>query len=465
MSVPSALTVESTTTSTADLRWTNSLVDGTTYNIKRVLAGGTPITIATTAANATSYTDTTPVSGVDYDYQVCAASTANCTSVVGVVIQVCGLLQNEVAGFNLPRVGTAVAIGGGATQEQQIAQEVIPLFDQAMQKLETQLNEQVLNTNPCVICPENSSVVLNCRDCQDFQVNVTENINSISMVDCTSGEGNIEFVVPPGVTRNICGFPATFGFEGGECSITAPAGTSLSAPYSGTSRGPQSRGGFMGTDLTQQGTGGGGGGGGGSCSCSSLDGLLKMVACNSTKLCSASTKSKEYRACGGIPPYTWSTTNGSVSPATGKSTTLSAPANSGSGTAGNAYNERLVGTVSDGLGGCNEHIQIEVHGCNDQVTVACAGGGIDSPCPFDPLDECGQHICVGTPNTYGQTGSCPSTSAPCVGTLDFTTGLTCDIRTAPMVAAGCNPCRVSMKGAVITVTDSIGTAVSTVLEN
>src|SRR3990167_4090296 len=120
MSVPSALTVESTTTSTADLRWTNSAVDGTTYNIKRVLAGGTPVTIATTAANATSYEDATPVSAVDYGYQVCAASTANCSSSIGVVIQDCDLPYNEVSGFDLPRVGplvrgTAAWVDGEAT--------------------------------------------------------------------------------------------------------------------------------------------------------------------------------------------------------------------------------------------------------------------------------------------------------------------------------------------------------------
>src|SRR3990167_8461164 len=253
MSVPSALTVESTTTSTADLRWTNSAVDGTTYNIKRVLAGGTPITIATTAADATSYEDTTPVSAVDYDYQVCAASTANCTSTIGVVIQDCNLPQNEVSGLMLPRVGPAVG-------SEPKVEEVVPLVDIALQQLEQQLNDRMLNTLPCVICPENNAVVLNCRDCQDFQINVTQNINSISMIECTSGEGNIEFIVPPGDTVNICGWPATFGFEGGECSLSVAGGTggvAFNAPYQGTTRGPSARGGFWGKPLTQKASPGG----------------------------------------------------------------------------------------------------------------------------------------------------------------------------------------------------------------
>ena len=461
MSVPSALTVESTTTSTADLRWTNSAVDGTTYNIKRVLAGGTPITIATTAADATSYEDTTPVSAVDYDYQVCAASTANCTSTIGVVIQDCNLPQNEVSGLMLPRVGTAVG-------SEPKVEEVVPLVDIALQQLEQQLNDRMLNTLPCVICPENNAVVLNCRDCQDFQINVTENINSISMIDCTSGEGNIEFIVPPGDTVNICGFPATFGFEGGECSLSVAGGTggvSFSAPYQGTARGPSARGGFWGKPLTQKGTGGGGGGG--FCTCTSLDGALTIsTSCiGEGGMCIGGEGARHYSACGGIPPYTWSVTKGTLTVLSGSQVQVDPPTNSGSGVSGNAY--ELYVKAGSGA----DQAFAETHGCGGAITIACSQAGIDNFCPggFQPtcggVGQCLQ--CEGVvPTCTPVTGTIPNAASGTncsIGPVTFTTSYTCDVRTPQMVTDGCNPCRISMKDAVLTVTDNIGTSVSRTL--
>jgi len=162
--------------------------------------------------------------------------------------------------------------------------------------------------------------------------------------------------------------------------------------------------------------------------------------------------------CGGIPPYSWSTSKGTVTPTTGTSTTLTPPANPGA-----AYNP---GTIAYGIAtkyidvfcacnsshwDCGENLVQEcLHPnstscwqvCHPEGGCPCsncatAADAVCSTC--SPICSCGKSPCGGN--------VCPEALAHCF----------CDERTADQIANLCNPCPIALSGgAVVTVTDALG---------
>ena len=330
------------------------------------------------------------------------------------------------------------------------------------QQLEATINERALKDAKCQICPTNGAVILNCQDCNDFMIMATEDINSISMLNCDKGDGTIDVYIPPNTTRKICGWPETFGFEGGECfdgSIsggTNPAGRVYSFPYQGTNRGAQIKG-PGGTGVRT--AGGGGSGGGGACACTqSPAGTLTIVSCTagSSMGCSGSNPHLDLKVCGGVPPYSWSTTGGTMSGTEGNGITLTSPANTGSGVAGIAYTSEVFAV---GYGQCNQNASVGTdYGCNNQVI---------NPCGYRLL-ICGPCTnsakCSGSGDLCAPGGCNDGLKAMIDGNEACATcgsgGTTCDLRSAQMITDGCNPCGTAMPGKVVTVTDSLGTSVS-----
>jgi len=204
---------------------------------------------------------------------------------------------------------------------------------------------------------------------------------------------------------------------------------------------------------------------------------------NDGKFPCSTTKILRVIVCGGRPPFVWSTTKGIITQTPpGQTATLTAPPNPGSGVAGDAYQSVAIkvgiGTATancPALCSCTPPADpvcvanpdckdIEggntKFGCNDVVTTTG-----DTVCGGSPLTGFGSRTFVDAPNTHCTSGGCGALTAIATDTASYLAthpfeGTISDLRTAPMIAAGCNPCAVSMLGAVVTVTDSTGTSVS-----
>lgn len=341
----------------------------------------------------------------------------------------------------------------------------VALLNDMAQQLEAVVNGASSDTKSCDICPTNGAVVLNCLECDDFQIMATTDINSITMLNCNGGEGTVSILVPPNTTRCICGWPETFGLEGGECfTLCASGGTgrgrTYTFPYRGTNRGPQAKGpNSGGVDTT---SGGGGGGSGGGCACvQSPVGNLSLVCC--TAGCSmdcnntvVARRAIELRACGGIPPYTWASTGSDLNLAvsfTSAGVTVTPIVNPSPGTAGTAY----VLLCHQNVAGLHRQ-RATSHGC-DGLEISCAA--VD-PC-ICVINDCALVTttidCSGASTCDVHIPDCSDITVDC----GADEGFNCDKRTQAMIDAGCKPCGVVTGGKVITVTDSVGTSASKTL--
>ena len=176
--------------------------------------------------------------------------------------------------------------------------------------------------------------------------------------------------------------------------------------------------------------------------------------------------------CGGHAPYTWSSTGGiQLSASEGTSTVATPPVNTGSAVAGQAFKQSY--NYQQALGGeggfCGCGFCEEFYGCNENLITSIGGNGRatcgGSPIPVSFGNCVGAGVCAGscsggcTPNT--NLGTPPTGCGS--GMPSFAGTSYCDLRTAPMIAAGCNPCRIAVRGATVTVTDADGTQVTIAL--
>ena len=458
------LTVESTAPTVVEVDWTDN---GEVNTLYRAPYGGAYSSLATVTGLAT-YSNTTAVAATRYQYKITSGVSGD-SNVDDVVAQTCATDTKEPEDLALP------SFEGDEQQDD--------LLNQMARDLESFVNTRLTGADSCEICPSNGAITIDCSRCTDFNVNVTEDINSISMVNCggdggvSGGEGSINFQIPPNTTRKICGFPQTFGFEGGEC-FTSPGvsgGTAGKTCHVGFARYA-----FIGVAVQTvigcgrtsgaPGTGGPGGGGGATCACSpTTPGQLTLKCCTTDcSLTCATTKSLKLIACGGMPftvgkAYTWAVTGGLTMAVStdGRSATITPPTNSGSGVSGNAY--RSCGQRVSDIAACNVGVELggAHYGCNDQFLTGSSGaqcgslgtttymccGGTASPCTTCTLPSCGAD---GAPGTYVQ-------AHPGAGE-------TADLRTAQMITDGCNPCGLAVDGKVVTVTDALGVSVSKTLQ-
>ena len=452
------LTVESTAPTVVEVDWTDN---GEVNTLYRAPFGGAYTSLATVTGLAT-YSNTTAVAATRYQYKITSGVSGD-SNVDDVVAQTCATDTKEPEDLALP------SFEGDEQQDD--------LLNQMARDLEGFVNTRLAGADPCEICSSNGAITIDCSRCSDFNVAMTEDINSISMVNCDGGgDGTMNFHVPTGTTRCICGFPQTFGFEGGECLTqcasggTGAAGKTFLVGFTRTANGPQAKPFPLGTPTT----GSGGGGAGATCQCSpTTPGQLTLKCCTTDcSLVCATTKSLKLIACGGMPftvgkAYTWAVTGGltMVVSSDGRSATITPPTNSGSGVSGNAY--RSCGSRVSDTATCDNPIELggRYYGCNDQDT-----GPVTGP-------QCGStgsttYICCGSSTVPIVCASCTALSQ-CVGdgapgahiqASGAGVGEVADERTAQMITDGCNPCGLATDSKVVTVTDALSVSVSKTLQ-
>lgn len=474
MAAPTDPRVEANSLSTTTLYWVyggsaqisvHRSTDGSIYS--EVTAVGSRVPVGTL-----TYIDTGLSAGTKYWYKLSDDGGSSFSSVVTVWTHGCVTVATGGDGFSLPRFGdesqpAPAAIdesGGGAQMAVDMMVEQQAKLDEMARRIEDTLQGRLLDPQECAVCPEDGAIVVNCSDgCRDFVVVADADINSISIQMCDEGEGNIEFIIPPNSTRQICGWPSGFGFGGDECFrapiVTGSAGRSMNVPFGGGGRG-----GSRGAPKSRPGYGKGvgrGGMGGTACTCvPGTVGQLTIKSCNpNNSLKCGTTKSGEFVACGGKGPYTWSKTGTiELSRTTGERVSVTPPANSGSGVGGTAY--ILYGGQCQNNGSvaidCGSQFQIAAFagpfGCNDQALAAC-GSVFTKLCPCNG-------DCLTNPITLGANGC--SNITPCANGGQCNT--MCDARSGAMISAGCSPCGVAAGGATVTVTDALGVQTTIILK-
>lgn len=397
----------------------------------------------------TEFTDVDLDTSTKYWYKLSDDNGGTFSSVVTVITHTCGVPPAQDSDVILPRFGNG----------EEWSPEV---FNDLSIRVETGL---VRFTNPdgrtCVACIIDGALVIDCVDftnCEIIEVLVTEDIRSISMPNCENDIKQIDFLIPPGVLRGICGWPPGMGFGGDEC-FRAPInggadGRRMSVPSRRTS-GNNATPSRSKPGLARK----GGATGGQTCACvPGQFGQLTIKSCNANNsLNCSSNKSLTLKVCGGIGPYTWSNTgSATVSPTTGSTVTVRPPTNNGSAVSGVAYRRDIVTCLFCTGGACtteNPHVS-ELYGCND-LLLACTTTSSCGPFPGGP---------GGIVNCCPSSAVCPNTDVSVCGSPVGTYSIqSCDVRTAQMITDGCNPCGVVANGATVTVTDSLGVQVTIVL--
>lgn len=475
MAAPTDVRVESTSITTATLRWT---YPGTsTISVWRSLTSGSGFAEVTSVGTrvdvgTTSYTDTGLSTGTRYFYKLSDDGGSSFSSEVSVVTQTCGAPPAFDSDRILPREGDEVVQSS--------------TFNELARRVETGL---VRFINPaggyCDVCITNGAIVVDCvtyADCENVEIEVTEDINSISLPNCTNAGKILNFIIPPNTTRGIGGWPAGTGFTGDE-AFRAPVsggtdGRTISVNTGLAKASPKSSGSRPGTQRAGSG-GGGAGAGGSSCTCVTNGiGALTIKSCNANNslACNsgagAGSKSLRVIACGGTPPYTWSNTGSvTLSGTSGTSITVTPPANPGSGVAGTAYWHSFYDCSGCAGGVCTTvgSEQTVLRNCDDSSSGCTTSSFCTNPAASAMTCGCG----LGSPGQPG-CGTSPQLCGSCglgvcstrqAGNGEGRISVVCDQRTGPMIAAGCTPCGLIATGAgtTVTVTDAVGTQTTIVL--
>ena len=202
---------------------------------------------------------------------------------------------------------------------------------------------------------------------------------------------------------------------------------------------------------------------GASCTCvPTANGGLTIKSCtpNNSLGCSGA-KSLTLKACGGLGPYTWSNTGSVVlSASSGSTTTVTPPTNSGSAVAGTAYHVACY--ICDGAS-CSGGVCSSVGWTT--LAVGCADVFNSGNCFLPNTQACNTPAASALNQCCNNnTQVCTDPGAACTDYRSTCQGVTtmCDVRTAPMIAAGCNPCGLQ-QGATVSVTDSLGTVATIIL--
>lgn len=485
MAAPTNVRVESTSLTTATLRWTYAGSSG--LSVYQSLDGSS-YTLVTQdiLPSATSYDVIGLDSAIKYWFKMSDDLGSTFSSVVTVWVQACSDASGQLSPVVMPRVDDTVSAES---------------FNEMAERIEVGLNRFISpEGQPCTACISDGALVIDCinyEGCDSIDIVTTTDVNSISLPNCDDTTVDLNFIIPPNATVGIGGWPKGIGFTGDEA---------FTSPVSGGSSGGSIReriipGGIndnQNSGKSRPGTPGGSGerrGGGGraattgnGCTCTpGSNGELSIIVCNpdgspnttNSLNCSAVAKGAKAIACGGRGPYTWSRT-GTVemkganqaspgSTASGATVTLSPPTNASPGTAGTAYTRRIESV------GCG-HTVGTTHACGSTWALfTCAdafdscstvlGGSVSGTFAFiDSTCSCGTH------NGHALSGCSSATTVSC-GTICASgaecacataNGATEDRRTAPMIAAGCTPCGLS-GGNTVSVTDDLGTVTTIIL--
>src|SRR3990167_2753710 len=416
---PSTCFAESTAPTTVVVYWTDNSSDEVGFKIESSLTSGSGFVEVGQAANGeTSFFDTGLTTATRYFYRVRAFNAdgnSTYTNEGDVTTQTCDGVTWPGNDLLLPRGGEEV-IDDLATRTEQWANQI----------------EGVITD-----CSVNGAVVIDLSLGCNHSVTMTEDINSISIINADRCDGGtIDFDVPAGSAFNISGFPldttSNFGFESGAGRVnlnnTSLANRRFSLPFTTTrSSGAGSGNRPRATNNAKPkaakppgmvgGSGGGGGTGGGAALALSCE-LSNGTANDDCSMSCTGDKILLLNVTGGVPPYTWSTTGGTLSTVTGSRSRLDPSANSGSGVAGIAYYKVNCRQTAAACSTCLEFAHTP-YGCNDASQAACHTHTLNHvPGCFETSPGYGA--------TQGEADACGNalTTGSCQG--DANAGIVCD---------------------------------------
>ena len=382
--------------------------------------------------------------------------------------------------------------------------DVVSAFNEMVQQVEDRFN--LLNKNaPVVTCIVDGAIILDCAHGSFFEVDLSEDVNSISIKNCDAPgqEMNVAFrgttVDPLTGFRFVSGWPddvvcSTCGTAieptsipigntfnqsfttnrfGAQASTTKKPGGGVDAGCLSKCSKHESWGATPFETIIQEcleaceeqpggGVKGSGTGNGGVAAGDDEAGLDPCESISSLNVqieieidCTEATPTSKLRVCGGTPPYIWVVENGEGTPEVSLSggwdqiITVKPPV--GEDVSGSAYRNGLKVTspanCSEGAFDC-----ANVVGC-DGVEISGCTGPISGPANNFAI------VCVSG-------GSCPGLD-PCIpcstACSGFPIGNPLDVRTQQMIDDGCLPCALSLDGVTITVTDAEGVSVVTVI--
>lgn len=471
MAAPTSVRVWAIASTSVVLKWSYS---GTAdVGIYRSTDGAAYSLFDSVAANILTYVAVGLTPGTKYWFKLSDDDGATFSSVVTVKSHACVEdATKRRKGFALPR---AKRLGGNDKEipiGRRDGNKEVPIgrrnFDKAMRDIEDVVEKRILHAEPCVACVTDNAIIIDCsKDCECWDVDVDADINSITLLNCEGIDPCINFRVPPGATRGICGFPqghgGFFDFTGDECTNNPINGGTDGRTVTTGNKPPRSK----------PGSGNQSGGKGGSgCECiPGSKGQLTVKCCSADcSMSCSSTKKLQIKICGGSGPYSITgsagltfTKQGGATVTTGitsgQTVIIEPPANSSPATPGVAYVRWLYQCTACLSGTCNT-IDTPLHQdflCSDTQSGAC----------FTAAD--GHTHCSPTPpgvtsmKCHSSAGECLPQCGSCNGGYGNRVPVVCDDRTAGMIAAGCNPCGVSTNGKTFTVTDAQGVSVVTTL--
>src|SRR3990167_7691898 len=468
MAAPTDFRVEAESQTTTKLRWTytgaaevsvHRSTDGVSY------AEVTDVTSRVQPGTA-EYEDVDLEPGTKYWYKLSNDAGSTFSDVDTVTTHSCGVPPSK-DGIMLPRF---------------YGEDELPLLNQLAETVEDHLQHNVSTKDQtCKVCVVDKTLVINC-ECELIEVEVETDVNSISLLNCEDSEVDITFIIPPGTTVGIGGWPRGIGFTGDEywqAPIAGGAnGRTVNANIGGGKAGSNSGRSKPGTGTaTTKGGGGSQGSPGGGCTCTpGSEGELVIRVCtlggdtnsDNSLGCQNASKGAVLIACGGRGPYTWSKTGSiELSTTTGPTVTVEPPENTGSAVSGTAYVRGLFGIPEGHSVGTTHAVGAvyAVYGCDDAFDECNnTDGAAISACGFaDATPDCATHS--GHP-TSGSGGVCDTVDCDTVCTDDCdcakANGSMVDKRTAQMITDGCNPCGLQA-GSPGTVIDSLGTQVTIIL--
>jgi len=174
------------------------------------------------------------------------------------------------------------------------------------------------NNDPCDVCIQNGALVIDCtQSCDWWRVIMDQDINSISLVGCPECP-DIDFIVPAGACRKICGWPDGCNYITEDCfnAVICGGTTGRVAKTIGISYGGLPTGGSRGPKGQRS----------ESCPCPPGTATLSIKCCSTDCVLDCGDTIR-LKACGGVGPYTWSTTGTvTLSSSSGMAVSVTRPA-------------------------------------------------------------------------------------------------------------------------------------------
>lgn len=195
MAAPTDVRVEANAIGQATIRWTYP--GASSIGVYRALtSGGSYTLVGTVLVGTVLFVDETLAEKIQYFYKLSDDVGGTFSSIVNVI----SYTIESIHGAN------QAAFNSFASTPEDLAWQ--------LQELN---NKNTLENTPCSVCVINGGIVIDCSTgCNWFRVVVDQDINSISIISCVDCPP-VDFILPPGETHGICGWPTGCEYTWDEC--------------------------------------------------------------------------------------------------------------------------------------------------------------------------------------------------------------------------------------------------------